>query len=712
MLQRIFVWFFFFVFSFNSSAQELLYNFLTPQPTNEVLASGIDIQSVEHNQQNEALRRIIFKSDTKTPTFTINSSWSLTPKEAMSLRVQNAMDWDLTFYVTVHDANNSALTSIISLPAGPAQNLIIPLKAFSSRTWGMREGVTRWQSKDQDYLLPVSVSGVIDPSKITSISLSMDRPQIPHSLLLATINKVNADIEQGAYYHIVDKYGQNTRATWPEKIYSNTQLKQMAADELQQLKEWTSDFSTQDIYGGIGQKPQFTATHFFRTEKHNGRWYFVSPNGYVFISLGVNTVTPNDSQTYVDGRDFMFKALPDKQSALAQFYGYANTSSGNAAQGGRGVDKGKWFDFYHANLYRTYGQSFLATWNNNVISRFKAWGFNTIGNWSDDNLISQHQLPYTRSIYIRGDYNTVSSGLDWWGYMPDTFDPKFTQAVDNAVKIATDKADDPWLIGYFADNELSWGKLGNTPSDHYALVINVLAQSASSPAKQALLQQLKDKYQDSNSLGKAWGITELTWDELTKEGFKAPIPESQYPAIEQDYSLFLESYADHYFKTVKEALTKYDSNHLFLGNRFAVKLPEVVRSCAKYCDVISFNTYTMLANQGYDAKLIEQLDRPIMITEFSFGSKTMGAFWGGPITVSDEIERGASYQRFVTNAFLDPHMIGVHWFQYIDEPLTGRLLDGENGHIGLVNITDRPAQELIKKVKETNISLLKKILIK
>lgn len=710
MLKRIFILFLLSSCSLSVFAQEQeLYSFLNKPLSDKLLAIGVSIMPVEANQQNESLRRVVF-NNTEKPRLTLTSAWDLTEKDSISLRIQNAMDWDLTLYVTLTDTDNSTLNAVIALPAGPAQNLVIPLKSFSSRTWGMREGITRWQSEGNLYLLPTSVVGKIDTSKINTISLSMDKPAVAQSLLIGTMNKTDADVEQMAYYHLVDKYGQNTRMTWPQKILSNKQLKTMAEEESQELVKWSKNTPTQDIYGGIGKRPQFRASKYFRTEKYKGRWYFVSPNGYAFISLGVNTVTPDDSQTYIDGRDFMFASLPDAKSVLARFYGYANTSSGNAAQGGLGVDKGKWFDFYQANLYRTYGINFLDEWHENVIKRFKAWGFNTIGNWSDNTLIGLHKLPYTRSIYIRGDYNTVSSGLDWWGYMPDTFDPKFSQAVDDAVKLATkDNKNDPWLIGYFADNELSWGKLGDSPTDHYSLVMNVLAQTDTSPAKQAFLKQLKGKYTDITKLAKAWGIDVQQWDAIASKGFNAPQPSAEHPAIEQDYGIFLANYADHYFKTVKDSLKKHDPHHLFLGNRFAVKLPEVISSCAKFCDVISFNTYTMLASQGYDTKLIAQLDRPIMITEFSFGSKTMGALWGGPISVTNEKERGESYQRFVSDAFADPHMVGTHWFQYIDEPLTGRLLDGENGHVGLVNITDRPAHELIKKVKETNINLLEKI---
>lgn len=398
-----------------SKEQTVLYDFLSEIPSKALLDKGVSIDPVELNQQKESLRRIVFRPDTNTPILVIESKWDLTEKDNMSLRIQNAMDWDLTLYVTLHDIKNATLQAVVSLPAGPAQTLFIPLKAVSGRTWGMREGVTSWQTKDKRYLLPVAVTGNIDVSKITSISLSMDKPGVAQSLLVGRINKTDMDVEHMAYYHVVDKYGQNSRVTWPQKVFSNKQLKVMAKEESLQIKQWSKKYQDKDIYGGVGTQPQFTASHYFKVEKYNGRWYFVSPDGYAFISLGVNTVTPNNSQTYVDGRMFMFSSLPSQSSDLAHFYGYANTSSGNAAQGGRGIDKGKWFDFYQANLFRTYGQDFLATWYDNVINRFKAWKFNTIGNWSDETLVAQHKLPYTRSIYIHGDYNVVSSGMDWWG---------------------------------------------------------------------------------------------------------------------------------------------------------------------------------------------------------------------------------------------------------------------------------------------------------
>jgi len=56
----------------------------------------------------------------------------------------------------------------------------------------------------------------------------------------------------------------------------------------------------------------------------------------------------------------------------------------------------------------------------------------------------------------------------------------------------------------------------------------------------------------------------------------------------------------------------------------------------------------------------------------------------------------------------NPHsQVGSHWFQWVDQPNTGRSPEGENYNIGLVDITDRPHSELIKGMKATHKHLHK-----
>jgi hypothetical protein len=192
---------------------------------------------------------------------------------------------------------------------------------------------------------------------------------------------------------------------------------------------------------------------------------------------------------------------------------------------------------------------------------------------------------------------------------------------------------------------------------------------------------------------------------LNATGFAAPDPNEAHPAIADDYSAWLRQYADAYFRTVAETLHRHDPHHLFLGGRFAANTPEAVASCAQFCDVVSFNVYADLPEHGFDVAAMHQLDKPALISEFHFGSDDRGPFGKGVVSVSNEGQRGAAYARFVQAAASDSIIVGAHWFDYVDQPVTGRLLDGENSHIGLVGVTDIPFGGFVDAVRKANIAL-------
>ena len=53
------------------------------------------------------------------------------------------------------------------------------------------------------------------------------------------------------------------------------------------------------------------------------------------------------------------------------------------------------------------------------------------------------------------------------------------------------------------------------------------------------------------------------------------------------------------------------------------------------------------------------------------------------------------FRDYVQSVVDNPAFVGAHWFQYVDEPLTGRALDGENYNIGFVTVTDTPYPEMV-----------------
>ena len=715
------------------AGQQTLFNFVRPADVVQVATADASLPqyNAEQTAEGEVLRRVIF-NPAAAPSLRMTPQtgvWDWSQSGMMTLRIQNAMNWALTLDVTVQSSNGKTLTSRVDLPAGPAQTLLLPLRANSPQSQGMRAGPPMPMTVDGQRILLASSQGEIDLSQVVSVSLSIPQPTAAQSILLERFGVQDGEgVIKAVYGSIVDGYGQSTRAKWPERVANDEQLKAAAAKEQQQIKGWLASRSDQDKFGGWIKGPAFDATGFFRTEKRNGRWNLVTPEGHPFYSLGLNAVTANDSQTYVAGREWMFNDLPKDGAPLAAYYGTSNHNNGNGASQGRGFNAGRWYNFYGANLQRIYGQpcaedktvpggdpvipcapqTFDAKgWQTRTLDRLQAWGFNTIGNWSDPELGLNDRVPYTLPLSIVGDYASISTGTDWWGGMPDPFDPRFAMATERAVAIAArDHRDDPWLIGYFADNELAWAGPGDDPKSRYALAFGTLRMTTDAPAKRAFLKQLRDKYRNQQGLSKAWGVDIPAWELMEDPGFEAPMPNAEHPEIEADYQFFQKVFADTYFKTIADSLKWHAPNHLLLGGRFAVSTPEAVASCAKYCDVLSFNFYTLQPQDGYDFAKLRELDKPVMITEFNFGSRDRGPFWGGVTEVASEEARGPAYSKFLKQAVAEPSIVGVHWFQYLDQPVTGRLLDGENGHFGMIGITDLPFTGFVDSVRKANLQAL------
>ncbi|MBV6285779.1 beta-agarase [Pseudomonas aegrilactucae] len=716
------------------AGQQTLFNFVRPASVVNVVTEDASLPqyNAEQTAEGEVLRRVVF-NPVERPKLTLSPQagvWDWSGASAMTLRLQSAMDWAVTVDVTVLGSDGKTLTSRIDLPAGPAQTVLVPLTASSPLSQGMRVGPPMpWQHDGQRVLL-TSSEGEVDLRQVVSVTLSMPRPKAAQSILVERFGVQDDNVLQtAAYTGLIDGYGQFTRGRWPEKISSDDQLKAAAQREQQQLKGWLAEQGKlkRDTYGGVTGGTAFEAKGFFRTEKRDGRWFLVTPEGNPFYSLGVNAVTAEGGRTYVEGRESMFTALPEAQAPLAQYYGQGNNQDGNGSSLGRGFAKGRWFDFYAANLHRSYASPCAAPsaeqaapacpaatfdaarWQGHSLDRLQAWGFNTLGNWSDNGLQAQ-RVAYTLPLSIGGDYTSISTGMDWWGAMPDPFDPRFAMATERAVAIAArDHRDDPWLIGYFADNELAWAAPGDGPKARYALAYGTLRLTTDVPAKRAFLKQLRDKYRNQAGLSKAWGIELTAWELMEDPGFEPPLPSPEYPEIEADFKYFQRVFAETYFKTISDSLKWHAPNHLLLGGRFALSTPEAVAACAKYCDVLSFNVYAPTPQDGYDVAQLAALDKPVLVSEFQFGSRDRGPFGPGPMEVAREEDRGPAYAKFVKAALQEPSIVGVHWFQYLDQPASGRLLDGENGHFGLIGITDVPFQGFVESVRRSNLGVLEQV---
>jgi len=155
-----------------------------------------------------------------------------------------------------------------------------------------------------------------------------------------------------------------------------------------------------------------------------------------------------------------------------------------------------------------------------------------------------------------------------------------------------------------------------------------------------------------------------------------------------------ETQAETYFETIREVMKAHAPNKLYLGCRFALWNPMVLDAAAQYCDVLSFNLYW----QPEDiAAFTPQTtaDVPCMIGEFHFAAPDRGLFHADDRKQKTQQERADAYAAYVRGCLRNAHLVGCHWFQYADEPATGRWFDEENGQIGFVDICDTPYAELV-----------------
>jgi hypothetical protein len=364
-------------------------------------------------------------------------------------------------------------------------------------------------------------------------------------------------------------------------------------------------------------------------------------------------------------------------------------------------NQGRWVNFYAANLRRRLGPAYASAWPNEVLGRLRAWGFNTIGNWSAPALWQAHRMPYTVPITAEGAFDRISGAADGVADFPDPFSPGWPAAIENALtRLGVASRDDPWLLGYFVDNELPWGDgASKDPRRRFALVLRVLAQAGSPPAKQALIAHMKERYRSSEQWAAAWAIPSVSWETLASQPLVPPGALSQ--AALDDLAALSTLFAQTYYRTVALSLKRADPRHLYLGSRFAAQTPEALSACEKWCDVVSFNVYS----GAFEAARLDRFDtlsKPALVGEFNFSSTDSGPFGHGLVNLASESDRAAAYSAYVRAAAADFSVIGVHWFQYLDEPAAGRLLDGENAHFGLVSVTDTPYIGFMASVRAAN----------
>ncbi len=396
-----------------------------------------------------------------------------------------------------------------------------------------------------------------------------------------------------------------------------------------------SDVNKEEVYppcNVAGSKSvKDKATGFFHTGQKDGKWWLFTPQGDGFYAVGVGHVN-------------YFAHWCEK-------LGYAPM---------------------HKIVEKKYGNE--ETWDKEALKRLREWGFNTLVAGNSDSL-RHKEFPHTEFLNMGTDFafaDTLVPKDNWTGF-PNVFNPRFEKFCDKkARQVCAKMKDDPWLIGYYIDNELDWfGKAPKGDLRNWAL-----ARPADDPAHVAA-------------------------EKCDADGFARLL-------------------AEKYFSITCAAIRKYDPNHLILGCRFAGHAPaDIWDICGKYCDVVTVNVYPRVDFETGDISSTEKMldkyfassNKPMMVTEWSFPAldavdstgKLLPCMNGAGMRVDTQEQKTRCCELMQGLLFSRPYMVGSDYFMYADEPALG-ISSGfpEDSNYGLVNENDKPYELLTAMFAKLN----------
>ena len=627
--------------------------------------------------------------------------WDISGLDWLEARVKNVGKRTLNVHLVLENpgANRAegkgCVIKSATIPPGEQQTLKVTIAArpptlLEAAFRGMRSTPGGFQTRQ---------GRGIDPTNVVGISVYVYHPGTDYQYEVSDLRAGGAPAfplpnNPDDLFPMIDRFGQYMHKDWPGKTHSKDDLARKREQESSDLaahpgpKGWNQ-------YGGWLDGPKLEATGRFRVAKWRDKWWFVDPEGRLFWSHGLVRVTWSCGYTPITGRRFLFAELPTSDSPFAAFYGRSTWAARGLYE--RGTET---YNFTGANLLRKYGPAWPDVFSDVTHRRLRSWGLNTMANCSQPAIYLKRRTPYTATVYsldsppedtpggtgyvatIHDDSRVIEAASGGWGNFPDVFDPSFKATLMKEVAQHKGKAvGDPWCLGYFLGNELTWGR------DETWLTSAVLKSPADQAAKRVLVDDLREKYEKIENLNAAWDTDHASWDALLRSTTPPDAAKSR-----ADLAAFLDKTADAYFRQCREAVKEVDPEGLYLGCRFAGWAnTRTFLAAATYSDVISVNRY---AESVADLRLPGNMDKPIVIGEFHFGALDRGKFHASLRPVPDQQARGAAYEKYVRSALENPLIVGTHWHQYGDQATTGRD-DGENFQNGFVDVCDTPYTETI-----------------
>ncbi len=433
-----------------------------------------------------------------------------------------------------------------------------------------------------------------------------------------------------------------------------------------------------DRYGGWTGK-KFQATGWFRTEKDD-RWWLVTPDGNAFLSFGINHFHPNFWNADYN-RETWQKRLGVKSMNLP--------ASRNALR--------SWF-----------------------LQTCREYGFNSIG---VHNLLSVLNAPSAVMPYLQ-PIRFVDIP-HWKTEIPDrnftdVFADDFARHCDRLAKqSALPIKDDPLVLGYtmtdcplFTEEDCRErpdviGGARREARIGWPRRLRNLSEAAA--GKQAYVEMAKDLYAGEIGDFNATYDTHFdSFDALARAEQWRPHTDLSNANETRDNIEFLQRVVRKYYQTAREAIRRYDPNHLFFGDKINANtdaLDTILPVTSQLTDLVFFQMYARYEVQkpGLD-RWSQRVDMPFVNGDSAYTMITdeMPRPYG---PVADSLEQRIEWtEEFFRNAFARPEFVGWHYCGLIDA--NNRIPSKvDRQHSGLMGGFGEPYAGLRDALKECSESM-------
>ncbi len=367
-----------------------------------------------------------------------------------------------------------------------------------------------------------------------------------------------------------------------------------------------------DKYGGL-LSLKAKKTGWFHVEKLNNRWYFVTPEGNAFFSLGA---THSEECTYQDELNLLETKYNKSEEKLSEFF----------------------------------------------LSCFKSWGYNSSG-YGPLPTMKKH-IPYVVEVWTEAP-RSFSAGLISKNH--DIFDPKVQKKLKAVIQEkVNENINNPYSLGYVMVDCPIWSVILQNGISYVDFMRSLPSNAY---GKKEYIKFIKKRYgKDIKRFNSEYKININTFAELKDTIFSMKIVAKNNPIVAADDELFLSIIADKYFKFASQTFKKLDPNHLLLGDRFMaattqqsnIRTPDIIiKTAAKYFDVLSFQpmgAQTMW--KDYLNHVSEITNLPILLADVNTSYDRPKQ--GQTDTQDFEERMGKNMLNYYTNIIDCPALIGIH----------------------------------------------------